>query len=254
MRHALTRNSRDFHRFAQRLTAEGRRVVTLDYRGRGQSDRDANTANYNIVREAQDVVLVLEALGIEKAMFVGTSRGGLILHILAGMAAAGRIAAIVLNDIGPVIEADGLMRIRDYLSLRGTFSTVAEAAAHLERVHGAEFPLFKSIDWQDMAEAIYRNDNGTLVGDYDAAIVEPLKTMDFSQSLADLWAQYQAMTALPLLVVRGENSRLLSSATVTEMLARHPKAQAITASGQGHAPNLHDDTIFRTIADFLASS
>jgi len=249
----LTRNSRDFHPFARKLAAEGRRVVTLDYRGRGQSDRDPNPANYNIVREAQDVVLALDAQGIDKAMFVGTSRGGLILHILGSMA-AGRIAAIVLNDIGPVIEAEGLMRIRDYLSIRNPLSTVDEAAAHLARIHGAEFPLFGSNDWRDMAEAIYRIDGASLVGDYDPALVEPLKSMDFSQPLADLWPQYAALTALPLLVVRGQNSRLLSSATVTEMLVRHPKAQTITATGQGHAPNLHDDTIFRTITDFLASS
>jgi pimeloyl-ACP methyl ester carboxylesterase len=246
----LSRNSRDFHLFAARLAGEGRRLVTLDYRGRGLSDRDSNAANYNIVREAQDVVQALGTLGIEKAAFVGTSRGGLILHILGAMI-ADRIAAIVFNDIGPVIEGEGLKHIRDYLSARPHPRDVEDAARHLQAVHGEEFPALEDADWRDMAQAIYREIDGKLVADFDPALVEPLKTMDFSTPLPDLWKQFELLAGIPLLVIRGENSKLLSPGTVTQMLAKHPLARTVTAHGQGHAPLLHVADVYPAIRDFL---
>jgi pimeloyl-ACP methyl ester carboxylesterase len=245
----LSRNSRDFHAFATRLSRTGHRVVTLDYRGRGLSEWDANTQNYNIVREAQDVVQALDWLAIDKASFVGTSRGGLILHMLGGMIAA-RINAIVFNDIGPVIEIEGLRRIRDYLSTRSHVSNFADAADHLKAVHGEEFPALDEADWRDMADAIYREIDGALRPDFDPALVEPLEAMDFSKPLPDLWKQFELLAAIPLLIVRGENSRLLSAATVAEMLARHPIARMLTARGQGHAPLLHVG-VFDPVGDFL---
>jgi pimeloyl-ACP methyl ester carboxylesterase len=247
----LSRNSRDFHQFALRLSQESRRVIALDYRGRGLSDWDVKKENYNIAREAQDVVLALDSLGIDKAAFVGTSRGGLILHILGAMI-GDRIAAIVLNDIGPVIESDGLRRIRDYLSARAEPADLGGAAAHLQKVHGAEFPALAASDWDEMAEAIYREIDGKLVADFDPALVEPLKAMDFSKPLADLWPQFDSLAAIPLLIVRGENSSLLSQTTVRNMLARHPMARSIVAAGQGHAPLLHLPDIYATIREFLA--
>lgn len=247
----LSRNSRDFHLFAMRLASEGRRVISLDYRGRGLSDWDANKGNYNIVREAQDVVQMLDQLGIRRAAFVGTSRGGLILHILGGMISE-RIAAVVFNDIGPVIESDGLKRIRDYLSIRPKLATYSDAANHLKAIHGAEFPALAESDWHDMAGAIYREIDGTLTADLDPALVEPLKSMDFSAPLPDLWKQFDLLAAIPLLIVRGENSTLLSKQTVAEMLSRHPQARAITANGQGHAPMLHVDDVYQPVASFLS--
>jgi pimeloyl-ACP methyl ester carboxylesterase len=225
-------------------------VISLDYRGRGLSDWDAQKGNYNIVREAQDVVLVLDQLGIRRAAFVGTSRGGLILHVLGGMV-AGRTAAIVFNDIGPVIESEGLRRIRDYLSARPRLATLPDAAGHLKTIHGAEFPALAESDWLDMADAIYRDVDGTLTADFDPALVEPLKSMDFSTPLPDLWKQFDLMAGIALLVVRGENSRLLSKETVAEMLARHPRAQTLTAKGQGHAPLLHVEDVYGSVASFL---
>jgi pimeloyl-ACP methyl ester carboxylesterase len=246
----LSRNGRDFHQFALRLQEEGRRAITLDYRGRGLSDWDANKGNYNIVREAQDVVQALDVFGIKRAAFVGTSRGGLILHVLGGMIGE-RIVAIVFNDIGPVIESDGLRRIRDYLSTKPELVTLSDAANHLRTVHGAEFPALADSDWKDMAEALYRDIAGTLIADFDPALVEPLKSMDFSIPLADLWKQFALLAGSPLLIIRGENSKLLSKETVAEMLARHPSARAVVANGQGHAPVLHVDEVYRSISHFL---
>jgi pimeloyl-ACP methyl ester carboxylesterase len=248
----LSRNSRDFHQLAMRLAGEGRRIVSLDYRGRGLSDWDANKEHYNIVREAQDVVLALDQLGIARAVFVGTSRGGLILHVLGGMIGE-RIAAMVFNDIGPAIESEGLRRIRDYLSARPKLNTLPDAVDHLKALHGAEFPALGEADWRDMADAIYREVDGSLTADFDPALVEPLRSMDFSVTLPDLWKQFDLLTGIPLLVVRGENSRLLSEETVAEMLSRHPRARAVTAKGQGHAPLLHIEDVYQAVALFLSA-
>jgi pimeloyl-ACP methyl ester carboxylesterase len=248
----LSRNSRDFHSLALKLTAEGQRVITLDYRGRGLSDWDSKKANYNIVREAQDVTSALDHLDIPRASFIGTSRGGLILHIMA-MTARNRIAGIVLNDIGPVIEVEGLRRIRDYLSQRSTFATAADVAKALEHVHGKEFPVLRPADWLEMAEALYRQTDAGWTADFDPALVDPLKTMDFSVPLPDMWQQYESMRDAPLMIIRGEFSTLLAKATVSEMIERQGTAKAISAVKQGHAPLLHLEGVYAPLAAFLKS-
>jgi pimeloyl-ACP methyl ester carboxylesterase len=246
----LSRNGRDFHQLAGMLAARGRRVVTLDYRGRGLSAWDPNPANYNLIREAQDALQALAHLGITEADFVGTSRGGLILHVLPAMA-PGLVRSIVLNDVGPVLEIEGLRRIKDYLSARPEPRDFAQAARALKATHGDEFTALDDGDWAEMADAIFRDIGGRIVPDYDPMLVEPLKTMDLGKAPPDLWEQFKGLAAIPLLVVRGENSSLLSVATVEEMLRRHGRAQAITAPGQGHAPLLHLPGIAGRVADFL---
>lgn len=248
----LSRNGRDFHPLAQRLVDQGRRVITLDYRGRGMSAWDENKSNYNIIREAKDVVNALDFVAIGRAVFIGTSRGGLILHIL-GAIAPGRIAAMVFNDIGPVIESDGLRNIRDYLSIGRQFSGFLDAATHLQLIHGAAFTALADSDWLDMAKAIYRDIDGPVVADFDPALTEPLKEMDFSQPLPDMWPQFDSLGSIPLLVIRGENSTLLSEKTVSEMALRHPDIRVLIADGQGHAPLLHLPAVFDEIAAFLAN-
>lgn len=247
----LSRNSRDFHQLASALAAENRRVIVLDYRGRGLSDWDPNPANYNIGREAQDVVLALRTLGIERAIFIGTSRGGLILHVLP-VVAPGLIGASVLNDVGPVLETDGLRAIRDYLSARPEPKDFAQAARALRATHGDAFPILDDGGWADMAEAIFRDIGGRIVPDHDPALVEPLRATDFSQKLPDLWQQFEALGATPMMVIRGENSRLLSQATAEEMVRRHGAgAELVIAEGQGHAPVLHVGTLRSAIVGFI---
>lgn len=246
----LSRNSRDFHPLATLLSARGREVITLDSRGRGLSDWDPNPANYNLLREAQDVLQAAAHLGITEADFIGTSRGGLILHFLPAMA-PGLVRSIVLNDVGPVIELEGLRRIRDYLAARPEPKDFAQAARALKATQGGDFTILADADWVDMADAIFREIGGKIVPDYDPALVEPLKTMDFSQPPADLWEQFGSLSSIPLLIIRGENSTLLSSATVEEMLRRHGGAEAAAAPGQGHAPLLHVNGLAGAVADFL---
>lgn len=246
----LSRNGRDFHSLATILAARGRQIVTLDYRGRGLSAWDPNPANYNLLREGQDVLLALAHLGIAEADFIGTSRGGLIAHFLPAMA-PGLVRSIVLNDVGPVIEIEGLRRIRDYLSVRPEPKDFAQAARALKATHGDDFSVLADEDWSEMADAIFREIDGRIVPDYDPMLVEPLRTMDLGQSPPDLWQQFASLSPLPLLVIRGENSSLLSAGTVEEMLRRHSGARAVTAAGQGHAPLLHLPGLAKAVADFL---
>lgn len=246
----LSRNSRDFHQLAGMLAARGRKVVTLDYRGRGLSAWDPNPANYNLIRESQDALQALAHLGITQADFIGTSRGGLILHFLPTMA-PGLVRSVVLNDVGPVLEIEGLRRIRDYLAARPEPKDFAQAARALRATHGGDFPILTDKDWREMADAIFRDIGDQIVPDYDPMLVEPLKTMDLSKAPPDLWEQFKGLLPMPLLVIRGENSALLSIATVEEMLRRHGKAEPVAAPGQGHAPLLHLPGIFEKIADFV---
>ncbi|MDM9619976.1 alpha/beta hydrolase [Rhizobium sp. S96] len=249
----LTRNSRDFHQLAVILSQDDtapRRVISLDYRGRGLSDWDEKTENYNVRTEAQDVLAACDYFGIEKAVFVGTSRGGLILHFLAEMRPE-LLAAAILNDIGPEIEAKGLMRIRDDLNDGTSPQNRAEAVAMLKRRHGAHFSVLGDQDWEDMAAAIYREVDGRLAADADPAIAKQLTSIDFSKPLPTLWRHFEAFGERPLMVIRGENSELLAEAAAAEMTMRHPGLRVVVAPGQGHPPLLHSEPALSCIRQLL---
>ncbi|MCV9997664.1 alpha/beta hydrolase [Pararhizobium sp. YC-54] len=251
----LSRNSRDFHLLAMQLSThpeKPRRVVALDYRGRGLSGWDSDKSRYQLPVEAEDVLSACAALDISRAIFIGTSRGGLILHLLAAMRPA-LLGAVVLNDIGPVIEINGLIQIRQYLQAQPALHTWEEAIDNLKRVHGTAFPALDDADWQDMALAIFREKGGMIVADFDPALIEPLKSMDANTPVPDLWALYQGFQPMPLMVIRGENSSILSQATLVEMAKRHPGMTSVTAAGQGHAPLLHRPDVIAEITAFIDS-
>jgi pimeloyl-ACP methyl ester carboxylesterase len=250
----LTRNLLDFEGIGRILSAAPyhRRVVAISSRGRGLSERDPQPERYTIPVEAGDVISVLDQMGIETAAFIGTSRGGLILHVLA-MTHLRRIERLVLNDIGPVLEVEGLRQIQTYLGSRPAPASFKEAADILRATHGAEFPALEADDWADMACALYREIDGRLVADFDPVIAEQFRAADLSQGLPDLWAQFALFAEKPVMVVRGEFSRLLSRETVTEMERRHPGCLAVEAKGQGHAPLLHLGGIAAGIGAFLTA-
>lgn len=250
----LTRNARDFHQLALKLSqgTAPRRVIAIDSRGRGLSDHDPDKSRYTIGVEAADVLTVLDMLGIGVADFIGTSRGGLILHLLA-VSHPERLGRIVLNDIGPVLEVEGLRQIQDYLGHESAPDNLDEAAERLRTVHGAAFPALSPADWQDMAEAIYRKIDGKVRSDFDPAIARQFAAADLSQPFPDLWANFAGFEGKPLMTIRGETSRLLSEETLAEMGRRHGTMVALTAAGQGHAPVLHIDQIDEAVAAFLES-
>jgi pimeloyl-ACP methyl ester carboxylesterase len=249
----LTRNARDFHEIAGLIahdTAKPRRIIAIDYRGRGTSEWADDKASYTVGMEVQDLLMVLDACGIDRAAFIGTSRGGLILHVLADLAPA-KMSAVILNDIGPDLAVEGLAQIQDYLRAPDRPATWRQAVATLKQVHGPAFPLLTDDDWAAFARAIYRESGGQLAADCDPAIGETFAALDLSQPLPSLWTQFDQFPQAPMMVIRGENSTLLTPETVERMREKRPALLCLTAQGQGHAPLLHLGGLHRQILDFL---
>jgi len=252
----LSRNSRDFHQLAVALSSTSapdrstRRVLCLDYRGRGLSDWDSDKSRYQLPIEAADVLAVCAALDVTRAIFIGTSRGGLILHLLAAMK-PDLLAGVILNDIGPVIEMKGLLHIRKYLTPAPPQLSFAAASEQLKTTHAAAFPALSDADWMDMAKALYREKDGQIVPDFDPALVEPLNALDENSPAPDLWALFDGLTKIPAMVIRGEHSNILSRETFEEMQRRHPILSGVMAFGQGHAPILHLQPLRGQIAHFI---
>ena len=191
-----------------------------------------------------------EQLGIPQAIFIGTSRGGLILHLLIGLK-PDLIAASVLNDVGPEVGLEGLRHIQSYLSSGTAPKTRSDAVARLKSIHGGDFTALESADWEEMADAIYVQKDGVFVGQYDPAISEALKSLDLSKPGPTLWPQFEALATKPLLVIRGENSLLLTHETLNEMQQRAAGMNICVSPGQGHAPILHHASIYPAIESFL---
>lgn len=249
----LSRNARDFHELALHLSRREerpRQVIVFDYRGRGQSAYDRNWRNYDVRIEAADVDAGLIAAGIERAHFIGTSRGGMIIHALGSMRPT-VMKSVVLNDIGPVIEGEGLAQIRSYLERSPRPRDMAEAAAIQRAAHGAAFPALNEADWQRFAAAIYRDHKGQPVADFDPALLKVVKTFDLDKPIPVIWHLFEALRGFPMLVIRGANSKLLSAATLAEMARRHPDCQTVTVEGQGHPPMLETGDLPQTIAAFF---
>ncbi len=250
----LSRNVRDFDRLALFLaidTEEPRRVVAFDYRGRGLSEYDRNWENYNVVTEAEDIVTGLTAMGIEHGIFIGTSRGGLITMVLAGMRPSA-IKGVVFNDIGPVIDGSGLMQIRAYLSRPAKPKSWAEALETQKALMGKSFTSFTDDDWAHEAECRYVNDDGVFKPSYDPALANTMKSLDAGSRLPSAWPQFVGLSKVPLLAIRGENSNILARKTLQQMTEVHPDMEILEIKGQGHPPALHSGEIPKKIAQFAA--
>jgi pimeloyl-ACP methyl ester carboxylesterase len=250
----LTRNSRDFHTLAIAVsTAEKmpRRVIAVDYRGRGLSDRAADPATYSVATEMQDLMALLEHLEIARALFIGTSRGGLILQVLASVEPQ-RIAGAILNDIGPELALQGLIDIQAYLKEAPQLMDWAEVTAHLRQIHGQSFPILSDTDWQEMAHAIYADADNEIRADCDPVIPAAFSAADLTATpLPALWEAFDAFPPAPMMVVRGEHSTLLTPETVAAMQDRRPELVTLVAYGQGHAPLLHVHDVQEEILAFL---
>ena len=247
--HGLTRNSRDFEAFADRYTGRFR-VIAVDFRGRGMSERDPQPARYLPVTYAADVLQLLDELGIERAVFVGTSLGGLVTMLVAGIQPQ-RIAGAILNDIGPELDERGLERIRSYVGKPMRFANWDEAADYVAAINRNLPAAYTHDDWLRAARRLCREEGGAIVFDYDMAIAEPFNQPDGAVAF-DMWPLYRRLGQAPLLIVRGESSDLLSRATAKAMLDAAPGAQLVTVPGVGHAPELTEPAAVAAIDDFLA--
>jgi pimeloyl-ACP methyl ester carboxylesterase len=250
----LTRNGRDFHDLAVALSrrASGSRTVyTFDYRGRGLSEFDPDWRDYTVAIEMLDVLDFMTLAGLEDAAVIGTSRGGLITMLMAA-AQPTNIGAAVLNDIGPVMEHDGLVRISGYVGRIPLPISWADATRMVRDLNKRHFPDVADRQWEEVARQLYNERNGKPAVGYDQKLRNALSVL--YGPLPELWPQFEALKRVPVLVVRGENSDVLSAATVDEMRRRHPALATVTVPSQGHAPLLKDEATIEAIRHFLAAT
>ena len=248
----LSRTARDFHELALHLSGHRhrpRRVVAFDYRGRGRSEWAADPATYNPLTEMTDVLDGMTALGLTRAVIVGTSRGGLIA-MLMGVARPAAIAGVALHDVGPTLEPVGLARIKSYIGQTPVPGSWSDAAAILRQLHGPRFTALNDDDWDAFARLVYRDEDGNPVSDYDPALAHSLDGIDFDGPLPGLWKEFGTLGRIPVLVIRGENSDILSAATLEEMARVHPGLESIVVAGEGHAPLLRH-ALLQRISSFV---
>lgn len=248
--HGLTRNARDFAELADRHSPEYR-VLAPDFRGRGESQFDSQPMRYNPLAYAGDVIELLDQLSVPKAIFVGTSLGGLVTMTVAAMA-RGRIAATILNDVGPDISTAGISRILSYVGKDLRFKSWDEAADRIASNNGGSFDRYGHEDWVAMAKRNCRQENGEIRFDYDMAIAEPFKATGPTPHV-DLWPLFRSLGQTPLLVVRGAKSDLLTLETVARMQREVPGMKLATVPGVGHAPELNEPEALAAIDAFLQS-
>jgi pimeloyl-ACP methyl ester carboxylesterase len=243
--HGLTRNARDFAQLAEHLSAS-RRVIVPEMRGRGMSAYAPNSDTYSPITYVADVEKLLAEQGISRFVVVGTSMGGLMTMLMA-QGAPGRMAAVVMNDIGPEVDASGLARISGYVGQGRSYPTWIHAARSLADVHGPAFPDYDLDMWLDMAKrTMVVTQNGRISYDYDMAIAEPFAKPG-NAAPPNLWLAFEALRGVPMLLVRGELTDLLSPDTVRQMQARNPAMQVITVPRVGHAPTLDEPEVVAAI-------
>lgn len=245
----LTRNARDFAHLAERHSPAFR-VIVLEFRGRGLSDYDPVPARYNPLVYARDVIELLDGLAVAQAIFVGTSLGGLVTMTIGALAPQ-RIAAAILNDVGPELGQVGLDRILNYVGRGQRFTNWEQAAAAIADAQGNAFPDYGPADWIATAHRNCREDGGEIVFDYDMAIADAFVTAGPTPKI-DMWPLFGALALKPLLVVRGALSELLAADTFARMRVAAPQAQFVEVPRVGHAPMLDEPEAVSAIDAFLA--
>ncbi|RZM26035.1 MAG: alpha/beta hydrolase [Sphingomonas sp.] len=246
----LTRNARDFDALAARLAGRWR-LIGIDFRGRGESAYAKDPMSYVPLTYVQDVEALLVEHGIDRFVAFGTSLGGIVTMLMAGPA-RGRIAAALLNDVGPEIDAQGLSRIRGYVGKASVFPTWMHAARCVSESNADVYPDWTIEDWLAMAKRIYRlNSSGRIVLDYDLKIAEPFRVPG-SEAGPDMWQALAGLREIPTLIVRGGRSDLLSAPIADRMVASLDRATLVTVPGVGHAPTLSEPIVQAPIDELLA--
>ncbi|MBB6504025.1 pimeloyl-ACP methyl ester carboxylesterase [Sphingomonas endophytica] len=246
----LTRNARDFADVARSI-APARRVIAVEFRGRGESGYAKDPMSYVPLTYAQDVVALLDDQKIDRFVTIGTSLGGIVTMLLAGLV-PGRLAGALLNDVGPEIEPAGLARIRGYVGKPSTWPTWMHAARGVQEGNAAAYPDWGIEQWLAMAKRLYRvNSAGRIVLDYDMKIAEPFR-LPGNEAGPDMWRALAALAGVPVLVVRGALSDILSARTAERMVATLPDATLVTVPEIGHAPMLDEPAVQPALRHWLA--
>ena len=246
----LTRNCRDFEPVAEAVAGDWQ-VLCADLRGRGQSDYARDSSSYQPLQYAADILALLDHLGIERVVAVGTSLGGIVIMLLA-LQAPDRLAGVVLNDIGPEIEAEGLARIRGYVGQGRSFPTWMHAARALKEQAGAAYPDYAIADWLKLAKRLMAvGPGGRIAFDYDMKIAEPFQSAEGTAPV-DMWPAFRALAGRPVLAIRGELSDILSARTLEKMADEMPGLDVCTVPRTGHAPTLEEPEAQAALGRFLA--
>lgn len=245
----LTRNSADFEGLAFHLAGLGRRVISPDFRGRGKSAYDPQFMNYIPPTYAGDTMALLAGLGIGRAIFVGTSLGGIVTQIVA-LTQPALVAGAVLNDIGPELDPAGLARIASYAGKQSDPLTWDEAVTQLRTFNLSQFPDLDDAAWARFARAVFtEKPEGGLRPDYDPKIGDAMRA---GGPPVDMWPIFAGLAAIPTLVLRGALSDLLAAATVQRMHAAKPDLLAVEVPARGHAPLLDEPVSLAAIEALIA--
>ncbi|MDB5756664.1 MAG: alpha/beta hydrolase [Massilia sp.] len=250
--HGLTRNSADFDELAPWIAAQGRRVLAVDVRGRGNSAYDPDPSHYNLLIYAGDIVKLAHDLGIARAVFIGTSMGGLITMTLA-LRRIGLIAAAVLNDVGPTLSGRGLQRIAGYAGKADTVASWEDAASYLRGINQAAFPANTTQDWHKWARrAFCEKAPGQLGMRYDPNIGIAIREGKIRpSSLVARFAFRRLAHKRPTLLIRGALSDLVESEQATLMRASAPSMAYAEVPDVGHAPMLTEPQALAALREFL---
>jgi pimeloyl-ACP methyl ester carboxylesterase len=252
----LTRNGRDFHDIASALAAHPthpRPVYCMDYRGRGRSQWDKDWRNYSAYVELLDTASFLTLEDLSDIAILGTSRGGIIAMLLSVMRPQA-IGCLVLNDIGPVIETSGLARIMGYAGKIPVPRDWGEAVQIVRDMNKRHFTALDDAGWEVLARQMFNEADGKPAASYDPNVGKALSEVDIAKPVPDMWEHFESLRQKPLMVLRGENSDILSAATALEMQARHPNLTPALIRNEGHAPLLLDRFSQRLITDFIAAA
>ena len=250
--HGLTRNSKDFEEVAPLLAVGGRRVLVPDMRGRGQSDRDPNFANYQPRAYARDVLALIDQLGIARAIFIGTSMGGIITMAIAALRSRA-VAGAILNDVGPAIAPEGLARIMSYVGKRGPIESWDDAVAYVRRTNEVAFPHYGEEEWRRFAERTFRAGEKGPELDYDPAIALALRKPPPRWTALAAWLMFRRLAKRrPTLLIRGAASDIVSADIAARMKSRCPSLEVVEVPGIGHAPTLSEPEARVAIDNFLA--
>jgi pimeloyl-ACP methyl ester carboxylesterase/ribosome-associated translation inhibitor RaiA len=227
------------------------RVVVMEQRGRGRSDYDGNPENYQLGTYVNDTFGLLDSLELDDVALIGTSMVGLMSMIMGSMA-PGRFRGMVLNDIGPVVEPSGIERIRSYVGRSNSVVNWEDAVRVTRANNEAAFPEFNDDEWLAFAQRLFRESpSGELQLAYDPAISQPMNAEPATAVPADLWDLFESLGDLPMLVLRGALSDILSATTVAEMAQRKPGLQYVEVPERGHAPLLSEPVAVKAITGFL---
>lgn len=253
--HGLSRNHRDFENIFEFLQNAGRRIFAFDIRGRGKSDWDKNPANYNPLIYFQDVTNACAQLGIEKAVFIGTSMGG-IISMLIGAYSPQLVAGILLNDVGPEVAQEGIDRIKSYIGKDTKFTNWEMAALAIKEIAISAFPEKENDNafWQDFADKTCIKTGSGIVFNYDPAIKQGLSPQDTATAAPTLWPQFELLKGLNIVLVRGAISDIISREIVEKMKILKPDLSVYEVPGVGHAPILDEKESLMAIEEILSKT